>query len=72
MMAMRFNTPLQAPNGRNLSLAEIERNVILHTIRQTRTMTEAANVLGIGRSTLYRKFNEYRAIDEILDNQSTA
>ena len=53
--------PLHAPDGRPLSLAEIERDVILQTISRTKTMTDAAEVLGIGRSTLYRKVNEYKA-----------
>jgi DNA-binding NtrC family response regulator len=41
-------------------LAEIEKNAILHAIEYTKgDRTVAAAMLGIGRTTLYRKLKEY-------------
>ena len=43
-----------------LPLAEVERRAILHAIRYTKgDRTVAAAMLGIGRTTLYRKLKEY-------------
>ncbi|MDT8070779.1 MAG: sigma-54 dependent transcriptional regulator [Terriglobia bacterium] len=48
--------------GRALTLAEIEKNAILQTIDQLHgDKMEAAKVLGIGKTTLYRKLKEYGA-----------
>ncbi len=45
-----------------LTLAEIEKNAILQTIDQLNgDKLEAAKVLGIGKTTLYRKLKEYGA-----------
>lgn len=42
-------------------MAEIEREMILYTIGRCRgSKSETARVLGIGRSTLYRKLEEIR------------
>lgn len=52
----RFLDPDQAVK----SLAEVERELILFAIRKHRGhMSQVARTLGIGRSTLYRKFKEY-------------
>jgi two-component system response regulator HydG len=43
-----------------LSIAEMEKNAILSTIRQLRgDKLMAARLLGIGKTTLYRKLKEY-------------
>ncbi len=42
------------------SIAELERNAILHTVRQLQgDKLMAAKLLGIGKTTLYRKLKEY-------------
>jgi len=49
-------------------LAEVERRHILKTVRYTKNdMNAAAHLLGIGRTTLYRKMKAYRRRDEIQD-----
>jgi transcriptional regulator of acetoin/glycerol metabolism len=41
-------------------LAEVEKRAILHALQVTRgDRTLAAELLGIGRTTLYRKLKEY-------------
>jgi DNA-directed RNA polymerase specialized sigma subunit len=42
-----------------LTLADIEKQAIEVALGQARNRTEAAQMLGIGRSTLYRKIEEY-------------
>lgn len=47
-----------------VSIAELEREAILHTIRQLRgDKLMAAKLLGIGKTTLYRKLKEYGITD---------
>lgn len=44
----------------SLNLVEVEREVIVQALRKFgNNMTKAAEELGIGRTTLYRKMNEY-------------
>ena len=44
-----------------LHISEIERRAIVRTLEYTRgDRNVAANLLGIGRTTLYRKLKEYR------------
>ncbi len=46
--------------NRTLSLAEIEKDHIIEVLRETGgNQTEAANLLGINRKTLYKKINKY-------------
>lgn len=45
-------------NGVALTLVEVEEQIIAQILKMYRP-TEAARVLGIGRSTLYRKVEEY-------------
>ena len=40
-------------------LAVTERRAILDAVRMTRNAVDAAKALGIGKTTLYRKLNEY-------------
>ena len=57
-----------AANGEILPMAEIERQVILKTLRQLNgDKLTAARLLGIGKTTLYRKLKEYG-----LDEEETA
>jgi len=47
------------------SLSEVERKVLLKALRKTGWIKrDAAKVLGISRSTLYRKLNRYRIRSE--------
>jgi DNA-binding NtrC family response regulator len=50
-----------APNAHELiSLEEIERRAIFHTLRETGgDKPAAARLLGIGKTTFYRKLKEY-------------
>lgn len=61
----RSSAPNPAPEvqfGQNMTLAAIERSVILETLRrQNLNRTRAARVLGIGIRTLQRKLKQYRA-----------
>jgi DNA-binding NtrC family response regulator len=44
------------------TMDQVEREHILHTIQHCRSnYTRAARILGIGRNTLWRKLNRYRA-----------
>ena len=44
-----------------IPLVQIERDAIIHALEQTNgDRNVAANLLGIGRTTLYRKLKEYR------------
>ena len=46
-----------------LPLAEIERQALIHTLEATgNNMTQAAQALGIGRVTLYRKLKKYNIV----------
>lgn len=59
----------RAASGRNGSakivpMAELEKQAILHTIAQLNgDKLRAARLLGIGKTTLYRKLKEYRSQD---------
>ncbi|MGD1071982.1 MAG: sigma-54 dependent transcriptional regulator [Bryobacteraceae bacterium] len=62
MVGVRSGAPAGAmpPNG-VVPLQEVERLAIRHALEQTKgDRTEAAHLLGIGRTTLYRKLKEYR------------
>ena len=43
-----------------IPLAALERIMILRTMKQYPNMKDAAKVLGIGKTTLYRKLKEYK------------
>ena len=63
------HTSASAPNfgdgHRVLSIAELERQAILNTIRQLKgDKLMAAKLLGIGKTTLYRKLKEYGLSEE--------
>jgi DNA-binding NtrC family response regulator len=50
-----------ASSGNVVPLHELERRAIEHALLQTRgDRTTAAHLLGIGRTTLYRKLKEYQ------------
>lgn len=54
-------TPMVTPDGHVRRLRDIEGEVIAEALRLYRgRMAEAARRLGIGRSTLYRKIDEFR------------
>jgi DNA-binding NtrC family response regulator len=50
-----------------LSIAELEKQAIINTIRELKgDKLMAARLLGIGKTTLYRKLKEYGLSDEVL------
>ena len=52
------------------SIAEMEKDAILNTIRQLHgDKLKAARLLGIGKTTLYRKLKEYGITDQGLNDQ---
>jgi len=64
--------PELQPEGTGLppvvTLAEMEKNAILSTIRAlSGDKLQAAKLLGIGKTTLYRKLKEYGVADPLLD-----
>jgi DNA-binding NtrC family response regulator len=53
-----------------VSLGEIERRTVLHALRETRgDKLAAARLLGIGKTTLYRKPKEYTATPKPTDQE---
>ena len=51
----------EGPAGGRPSLEEMERRYIVQVLRDTGYhQSRAAEILGIGRRTLYRKIREYR------------
>jgi DNA-binding NtrC family response regulator len=57
-----------APGRRIVSIAELERDAILGTIRELKgDKLMAAKLLGIGKTTLYRKLKEYGVGDGLED-----
>lgn len=53
----RVNTP---PPNSTLNVEQMERQTIIHAIKQCEgNLTQAAKLLGFGRSTLYRKMEKY-------------
>jgi len=66
--AMRLTpAPAQSPHAASavVPIAEIEKQVILRTLRQLNgDKLMAARLLGIGKTTLYRKLKEYELSDD--------
>jgi transcriptional regulator of acetoin/glycerol metabolism len=62
--AMSANSPEPASGPADspiLPLIEVERKAIIHALEYTKgDRAVAANLLGIGRTTLYRKLKEYQ------------
>jgi len=57
-----------AGDGEIVSIAEMEKQAILGTIRQLKgDKLLAARLLGIGKTTLYRKLKEYGISDVMVD-----
>ncbi len=60
--------PAEEQTARILSIAEMERNAILGTLRELKgDKLLAARLLGIGKTTLYRKLKEYGVSDGLED-----
>ncbi|HEU4635127.1 MAG TPA: sigma-54 dependent transcriptional regulator [Edaphobacter sp.] len=58
------NAETGAANGGIVSIAELEKQAILSTIKQLNgDKLLAAKLLGIGKTTLYRKLKEYGVVD---------
>lgn len=68
--ASHVERALQAePTGEVVPLAVQERRAILDAIRKTQgDKLTAAKLLGIGKTTLYRKLKEYGITDPLHDN----
>ena len=49
----------------NLSISEIEKNYLLDLIKQGKTKKEICEIMGISRSTFYRKFKNMHIEVEI-------
>jgi DNA-binding NtrC family response regulator len=58
-MIDRTPISLDRPDGSPKTMAEIESEVIIATVNACSSRTRAADVLAIGRSTLYRKLAEF-------------
>ena len=54
------HVPLLRPDGHMLTLAEVEAAVIDYALVTCHSHSQAAEALGIGRSTLYRRMRETR------------
>lgn len=55
-----YNDPVPISNKKILPLGELEKTAILDAMKLTKYNTiEAARLLGIGRTTIYRKLKEY-------------
>lgn len=61
-----FDAGLMLPQGSIVSIAELEKHAIVGTIRQLNgDKLMAAKLLGIGKTTLYRKLKEYGLSDSL-------
>jgi DNA-binding NtrC family response regulator len=59
---------LAQAKARKLTLAELEREYIVEILRDSGgNKSRAAEVLGLDRKTLYRKLDEYRAVNPNLE-----
>jgi DNA-binding NtrC family response regulator len=47
-----------------LTLAEVEKQIIMQTLRETGSVEGAAKSLGMAKTTLYRRLREYVAEDK--------
>jgi DNA-binding NtrC family response regulator len=57
------NGAVHTPEMKSLNLADVEKDVILQAMKKCNgNLTRAAEELGIGRTTLYRKMEEYGII----------
>jgi two-component system response regulator HydG len=62
------NESVRTGGGEIISIAEMEKHAILETIRQLNgDKLMAAKLLGIGKTTLYRKLKEYGIADRLED-----
>ena len=60
-----IGTRVQEEPAGSLNLAELERNAIRNAIRQCEgNLTQVAKLLGLGRTTLYRKMEKYELVDQ--------
>src|SRR5256714_2894550 len=64
---LQYASAEQAPDKNELlPLGELERRAILHTLRETSgDKLAAARILGIGKTTLYRKLKQYQLENEV-------
>jgi two-component system response regulator AtoC len=56
----KSRTRLMPSRDEILPLKELERRAILHLLSQTKDKVAAARMLGIGKTTLYRKLRGYK------------
>ena len=56
----KASTSSRASGGKVIPLAQLEKQAILNALKVTKDdKLKAARMLGIGKTTLYRKLNEY-------------
>lgn len=71
MDAINKKLPVDYTNNKDLSLATMEKNHIINVLKICRgNVTRAAEVLGIGRNTLYRKMEKYNIKSSYLEQNS--
>ena len=58
--------------GGDFSLEEIERQHVLSVLARTATLDDAARILGIDSSTLWRKRKKYEGRSEVAGNEELA
>ena len=62
LVGVKGRTGLESSTGENATLREIERRSILQAVKMASgDKLIAARLLGIGKTTLYRKLKRYRA-----------
>ncbi|BBU39488.1 hypothetical protein APP_17800 [Aeribacillus pallidus] len=52
------------------NLKSLEKQMIEQVLQETKNMTEAAKILGVTRSTLYRKMNKWNIRKKHFKNSS--
>jgi len=64
LTASHNDAPLQNAVAKGYTLYELEREYIKRVMESTKgNKTEAARILGVDRTTLYRKLEEYKVTD---------
>ena len=69
---LHHSTGMRPPDRNQIvPLEELERRAILHTLRETGDKLAAARMLGIGKTTLYRKLKKYN-LEQVAQHQRIA
>ncbi|CAM3916885.1 sigma-54-dependent Fis family transcriptional regulator [Alkalicoccus chagannorensis] len=57
--AIQLEAPYERSAGTSLDLHEVEKSTIVQALQESGTISKAAEILGITRSTLYKKIEKY-------------